>query len=47
MTAAPDILSRTPECLDALIQALRFLLHTPEQVTARMQQEGFCNGRTV
>lgn len=43
MTEAPNALSEQPECLDALPEPLRFLLHTPDN---RVQRDWFSNGRT-
>lgn len=47
MTGAPNNLFETPECLDALIEALRFLLPTPGRCHERVEQVRLSNGRAI
>jgi len=49
MTGAPNNLFETPECLDALIEALRFLLPSPgysHEITKGWQMR-LSNGRAI
>lgn len=47
MAKAPGFLPGTPECLDALIEALRFLLLSPDRSKRSEEQEKAGNGRIV